>query len=151
MLLKLLSYLLVIQALFVLDASADCKSKPGCPSWPNPSQWDTLNKTTRGHLLKTVAPGGVCHPGEANYALGQCNQTAIAWTTESFHAQNPFSFMYNDDACYPNIKAPCSVDGYPVYVVDARTASDVLAAVNFARSHNIRVVVKGTGHDYNFR
>jgi FAD/FMN-containing dehydrogenase len=35
-----------------------------------------------------------------------------------------------------------------VYAVAARTTSDVVAAVNFAREHNLRVVVKGGGHSY---
>jgi FAD/FMN-containing dehydrogenase len=34
------------------------------------------------------------------------------------------------------------------YVVEARQTSDVVAAVNFAREHNLRLVVKGTGHSY---
>jgi FAD/FMN-containing dehydrogenase len=34
------------------------------------------------------------------------------------------------------------------YVVEARTTADVVAAVTFAREHNLRLVVKGTGHSY---
>jgi FAD/FMN-containing dehydrogenase len=35
-----------------------------------------------------------------------------------------------------------------VYAVSARTTDDVVAAVNFAREHNLRIVVKGGGHSY---
>ncbi len=35
-----------------------------------------------------------------------------------------------------------------VYAVAAETSQDVMAAVDFARQHRIRLVVKGTGHDY---
>ena len=66
------------------------------------------------------------------------------WLTENFHAQKPFLFDYNNGTRYPNIRAPCSIDGYLVYSVDARTASDVQATVNF------RIVVKVTGHDFQF-
>ena len=35
-----------------------------------------------------------------------------------------------------------------VYAVAAETTEDIVAAVNFAREHNLRVVVKGGGHSY---
>ena len=34
------------------------------------------------------------------------------------------------------------------YAVPARTTADVVAAVNFARRHYLRLVVKGGGHSY---
>src|SRR4029453_900037 len=35
-----------------------------------------------------------------------------------------------------------------VYPVPAQTTADVVAAVNFAREHRLRLVVKGGGHSY---
>lgn len=44
------------------------------------------------------------------------------------------------------------VDGWTsrpsVYAVAARTTDDVVAAINFAREHNLRLVLKGGGHSY---
>lgn len=42
----------------------------------------------------------------------------------------------------------CSLGRLSSLYVDAREASDVVTAVNFARTHNIRISVKNTGHDY---
>jgi hypothetical protein len=35
-----------------------------------------------------------------------------------------------------------------IYCVTAHTTTDVVAAVNFARQHNLRVVIRGGGHSY---
>lgn len=43
---------------------------------------------------------------------------------------------------------PCELGDYASYVVDVRGAADVVAAVNFARTHNVRLAIKNTGHDY---
>ena len=39
--------------------------------------------------------------------------------------------------------------GTSAYAVEAHSAQDVAAAVTFAKAHRIRLVIKGTGHDFN--
>jgi len=53
-------------------------------------------------------------------------------------------------ACYLNttLGFPCEQGSVPPVGVDARSASDIQAAVNFATKHNLKVAVKNTGHDY---
>ena len=43
---------------------------------------------------------------------------------------------------------PCGQGSVPPIGVDARSESDVRTAVNFAKKHNLKLVVKGTGHDF---
>ena len=43
---------------------------------------------------------------------------------------------------------PCTLGNYVRYAVDVHTASDVQAAIQFATQHNIRFVIRNTGHDY---
>src|SRR5438128_1425724 len=43
----------------------------------------------------------------------------------------------------------CTVGGYPTYVVNITTVKQIQLAVNFARSANLRLVIKNKGHDYN--
>lgn len=54
----------------------------------------------------------------------------------------------NNDSCLPNTSTPCSGLGYPVYVVNASSATDVKLAIDFARENNIRLNVEASGHDY---
>lgn len=46
---------------------------------------------------------------------------------------------------------PCTLGNYVVYAVAAESADDVIATINFASKHNIRFVIRNTGHDYNGR
>ena len=39
----------------------------------------------------------------------------------------------------------------PIYVAEVRSANDIAKVVSFAKKHNIKVVVKGSGHDYHGR
>ncbi|CAI4211103.1 unnamed protein product [Parascedosporium putredinis] len=43
---------------------------------------------------------------------------------------------------------PCDASGYPAFVVNATNNEHVQAAVNFARDNNVRLIIKGTGHDF---
>lgn len=59
--------------------------------------------------------------------------------------------QFNNDTCLVDPNSPCSNAGYPAYVVNATTAEDVQLSFDFARKHNIRVVVKSSGHDFQGR
>src|SRR5215469_12756799 len=75
-----------------------CKAVPGTPSWPSDSVWATLNKTISGALIKSVPPGGVCHPGQPNYNNNtSCAVVADLWTSSwVFHENDPVSNAYNN-------------------------------------------------------
>ncbi|KAK6858406.1 hypothetical protein PG995_006105 [Apiospora arundinis] len=42
----------------------------------------------------------------------------------------------------------CTPGNYVVYTINASTAADVTAGLEFAQKQNIRLVIKNTGHDY---
>ena len=42
---------------------------------------------------------------------------------------------------------PCQLGNYVSYAVNASSAADVQAAVNFTRTNKIRLVVRNTGHE----
>jgi hypothetical protein len=73
------------------------------------------------------------------------------WLTSVYHTKNPLSSLHNNwnnDTCLPYPADPCSGKGYPIYVVNATCAEDVKQGIDFAREKNVRLIVKGTGHDY---
>jgi hypothetical protein len=83
----------------------------------------------------------------------QTNQFDGNWRADQSGAlqyPNFESFIFNNgsiSACYMNttLGVPCQQGSVPVTGVDARSVSDIQAAVKFAVQHNLRLVVKNTG------
>lgn len=134
--------------------SRKCKAIPGTEDWPTISEWSALNQSLSGRLIMTVPPGAVCHPGQPSYNVATCATVTAGWGTYLWHSGDPVSVIgdtWTNDTCLPYPTYPCSGEGYPLYVVNATCPEDVKKGINFGRRHNIRLVVKGTGHDYHGR
>ena len=145
----LLSFVFFVLALYFHRClCAQCKVTPDSPDWPSDEQWQALNNSVSGHLIQPVPPGAVCHPDFPQYNNASCGALYGKWTDPSFHYSTPATVDYNDDACLPSADTPCSAAGYPAYVVDAASASDVQAAVQYAAKTGVRLIVKATGHDF---
>jgi FAD/FMN-containing dehydrogenase len=112
--------------------------RPADRAWPTRQDWQSLNQSVGGRLIKVISP------------LSQCVAAPIsAECAQLFTAlRNPY---YIGDE--PGLTQTLGwVDAWTfapsVYAVAAAGASDVVAAVNFAREKNLRLVVKGGGHSY---
>lgn len=132
------------------------------PCWPAEADWASLNTTLGGQLIKATPPGAVCYPMRPEFNEGLCEELLTAWKTASFHSSSPISIhssVWAGDSCnpiYPNgtsiardVNAGekgCSIGLYPPYVVNATHAEHIQAGLRFAKEHNLRVVVKNTGH-----
>ncbi|KAI3596663.1 fad binding domain-containing protein [Moniliophthora roreri] len=95
------------------------------------------------------SPSGNCtdvqiHSSNGNWRADQ------AGSMQSINFQ---SFVFRNgtiSACYldTSLGIPCGQGSIPPIGVDARSVEDVQAAVRFASEHNLRLVIKNTGHDY---
>jgi hypothetical protein len=131
--------------------SGECKPIPGDTNWPSNSEWATLNSTVRGRLLKPAPPAAACHPGRPEYNKAECDVVVKGWRDSDWHAKDPVSNMWqnwNNYSCSPTAENGCNGDGYPVYVVAAQEADDVVQAVKFASRNGVRLNIKSTGHDF---
>jgi len=112
--------------------------RPGDQAWPAAASWDRLNRDVGGHLIKVQSPLGVC---QAEPYSTSCHDVFKA-------LGNPYAI--SDQVGLAQTSG--WVDGWTstpsVYAVAARTTADVVAAVNFAREHHLRLVIKGGGHSY---
>ena len=110
--------------------------RPGNPGWPSPEQWGRLNQSVGGRLLRPRSPVEGCANNDA-----ACSE-AIA------QIKNPY-YLGDEPALTQTSGWVDAWTSRPsAYAVAAQNTADVVAAVNFAREHHLRLVVKGGGHSY---
>ena len=103
--------------------------RPGERGWPDPREWEVLDAQVGGRLSEVTPP--VLDPLEAPKLL-----------------KNPY-FLRDHPALTQSSGWLDAWRSAPsAYVVRARDAADVSAAVRFASEHRLRLVVKGAGHSY---
>jgi FAD/FMN-containing dehydrogenase len=112
--------------------------RPGDPGWPSPRDWERLKAAVGGRLLKPQSPLAICRSAPESET---CRDVMRQLT-------NPFYVGDNVALTQTSGWVDAWTSQPSAYAVAAESAADVVAAVNFAREHHIRLVVKGGGHSY---
>ncbi|KAJ6107183.1 FAD-binding type 2 [Penicillium sp. IBT 18751x] len=142
------------------SANPNCKISPNDLTWPSVDEWHALNQTLQGALIKTAPAASSCYPGNPYHSSENCTDVKNHWTYASYHAAWPESIdypLYTNNSCLPpgatgyTKDRGCSVGGLPQYIVNATTEKQIAIAMKWASQRNIRITVKGTGHDLNGR
>ncbi|KAI1390081.1 uncharacterized protein F4822DRAFT_223421 [Hypoxylon trugodes] len=156
------SPLLVGEVMAVSNLSASysslprCKSTPFDPSWPSEAQWFSLNASIGDTLIATKPVASLCYTSNPFNSTLSCSEVAENWGFSTFHAELPESVDYpvwaNNSCLPPNATGydeslGCHIGGYPQYIANVTSAEQIATALKWASEQNIRVVVKGTGHD----
>jgi len=112
--------------------------RPSDAKWPSASEWEKLRSEVGGRLIKLESPLTACKQSSSDAACKVVLKSL----------ENPY--YISDEPAYT--QASGWVDAWTstpsVYAVAAESTQDVVAAVNFAREKNLRLVVKGGGHSY---
>ncbi|KAF7378451.1 Fad binding domain protein [Mycena sanguinolenta] len=146
------STLIVALASFALcQPQSQCKILPTDSSWPTQAVWNAFNQSIDGRLIKTIPIGSPCH--DPTYNEAQCTIVQDNWHIPAFHIPNPSSIMnpiFLNKSCDPfdPRQTPCRIGAYVQYAVNVTTSDHIIKTIQFVKQHNIRFVVKGTGHDY---
>ncbi|KAI0258817.1 hypothetical protein BC834DRAFT_834569 [Gloeopeniophorella convolvens] len=133
-----------------------CLSGDGC--FPSTSKLAAFNHTIGGKLFAERPIGAACYPTDPVYNATTCatitqNYPIDQWRSDQFgdYEQINWETCTPSDACLvppASNSSTCGQGSVPTYSVHATSSFDVTAYVKFATKHNLRIVVKNTGHDY---
>ncbi|KAN0101201.1 hypothetical protein V8E55_001185 [Tylopilus felleus] len=154
-----LPLLALARSMTALASSSGCLCTYGQSCWPSTSKFAQLQSQVSQPLIHPLPSASACYP--SSHPSGNCTAVIDNWTDGNWRASIPgameapnfetFTFPNGTiDACYRNITiaGTCGQGSVPVIGVDARSVEDIQTAVTFAVQHNLKLVVKNTGHDY---
>ncbi|KAN0105126.1 FAD-binding domain containing protein [Russula decolorans] len=126
---------------------ARCRNQPGSPGYPSAANWSSLNDSIDGRLVKVVPSAKACVElgcTEAQWESGVFRQT-IPGSMNTYNWEQDYGPP--PELCLRN-GTTCAQGDVPLYAVNATTAGHIQAGVRFAQDHDLRVVIKSSGHDY---
>ncbi|KAK6087223.1 FAD binding domain-containing protein [Seiridium cupressi] len=135
----LAAFFLVLQyasaAYTAKNVTSDCYCLPQDACWPSIAESDALNTTVNGRLIATVPIGSVCH--EPTYDEAACVALRAEWNEPEPHC-NPLA----------DRSTPCRIGNLISYAVNISNTDEIAETIKFAKTHNVRLVVRNTGHDF---
>ncbi|KAF2133474.1 FAD-binding domain-containing protein [Dothidotthia symphoricarpi CBS 119687] len=136
--------------------SLRCKTMPGDALYPSKLVWSLFDMLLGGALEKIVPIGSVCYPNSEykNYDAEKCAYITENWDAEKIYYDDNGALM---NPLYYGMTCPipgtgnsttCTQGGYSEYAVKISNVAQIQLAVNLARTLDLRLVVRNTGHDY---
>ena len=148
----------------VSPIAGGCRFVPTDPGWPSKQDWDSLNTTVGGRLIANVPIGAPCYQSTydvvtqeydlSTYDAAACAAVQQGWHSPTLHESSSSSIMqtyFANNSCNPiadQSGGKCGIGSYAQYSIDVTGDADAAAGIAFAKEHNIRLLVRNTGHEY---
>lgn len=136
-------------------ATAACKVFPGDPGWPVESVWNVFNALLGNVLIPTEPLGAPCYDSQwGPRDESECANIITNLTNANFLNADPTANywpIFQGRTCKAKNDtsgSECTIGGYPAYAVNITSVAQIQLAINFARTTNMRLVIKNTGHCY---
>ncbi|KAF7719017.1 FAD binding, berberine domain-containing protein [Penicillium ucsense] len=134
----------------------ECRCRPTDKCWPSTKEWTALNKTLNGNLAAVRPAAFVCHAPD--YNAEACQVVKDSWSNSVWRSSQAGAIQWEnweawperDQSCY--VESPedsvCQQGRISLFSANVQSAKDIQHAVRFAGNHNLRLVIKNSGHDF---
>ncbi|CAG8103616.1 unnamed protein product [Penicillium salamii] len=133
-----------------------CRCRPHEECWPAHQEWSRLNDTIHGNLVAVRPVASVCHEPEFDGLA--CKAVTENWHDSLWRTAQPGAVQWenweswaeHNETCYIELEkdTKCSQGRVSLYSAKVQTAEHIQKAVVFARTHNLRLAIRNSGHDY---
>ncbi|OJJ77041.1 hypothetical protein ASPBRDRAFT_114504 [Aspergillus brasiliensis CBS 101740] len=147
--------LLLFQVSPLVRAGLECRCQPSDACWPSTDDWQHLNESISGHLVRVYPIGHVCH--EPFFNQDSCDQVVHMQYDSNWRAGQPGALQSFNWENWPEENESCTVEANPKlacgqgripwYSAVVHSVDEIREVVRFAKQKNIRLVIKNTGHD----
>ncbi|PRP82750.1 hypothetical protein PROFUN_09835 [Planoprotostelium fungivorum] len=146
----------------VLPSNNTFTCRPYQPCWPTLSQWAAFNQSIGGNLFATTPIGSPCFLTSPDYSNASCTFVRSQYMNPYYRQSHYGAMEYTNwetcglDNCLPSMLGPlqnptCGLGRLSSAYVQAQTTAHITATLAFIKQHNIRLVLRNTGHDYQGR
>ncbi|KAK2839327.1 hypothetical protein FQN49_006252, partial [Arthroderma sp. PD_2] len=141
-------------------SSISCRCQPWEPCWPSEELWQSFNASIDGNLFRLRPAAHVCY--EPSFDQSACDDLPRLSKDSGWRASQPGVLQDWVWEVGKTANETCPVGGslragttthschqgrIPLYSVSVKSAEQIQQAVRFAKQHNLRLVIRNTGHD----
>lgn len=144
------------QAVAVSMTTITCHCLPTQSCWPSPQAWTQLNASLTGHLIPLLPVAAPCH--EPYWDRATCDNIYSQRFDSAWLADQPGALQWEnwqgwadrEEECFMEVVhwVECGQGRIPLFAALVESTEDIQQVLNFTSVHNIKLVIRNTGHDF---
>ena len=134
---------------YILARRCRCLSD-NAQCWPSSTLWQKFNESIDGRLISPKPSAAPCNLNPSSF--NSCTITPVQWHDPFWRDDQPGAMQCsnweNSSCSIYYYSSTCNQGSVPILGVKATLPEHVQTTLEFVNTHNLRLVIKNTGHDF---